>query len=316
MSIAVAPGSGGTSGSSAVVGLAHGLSHFFQLSLPPLFPLLRDELGVGYAALGAVMSLFYIVSGIGQTTAGFLVDRFGARPILLGGIALFATAIASASLATSYWMLLPVAVAAGLGNSVFHPADFAIFNASVSPARLGRAYSMHSIFGNVGWAAAPLVVVGLSAAVGWRAALVTVGGLGLLAALALGTQASLMVDHRVRGAARRPTEPTSLADDVRVLLQAPILMAFAYFALIATALIGMQTFSVSAMVAVHEAPLGVATGALTGFLLGGRPASWPAGFSPTAPAGMTWWRRGACWAPRSSPWSWRRARPRWSCSCP
>jgi FSR family fosmidomycin resistance protein-like MFS transporter len=269
VSIAVAPALRRDVQVISLVGLAHGLSHFFQLSLPPLFPLLRDELGVGYAALGAVMSLFYIVSAIGQTSAGFLVDRFGARPILLGGIALFGASIAGAALATSYWMLLPVAVAAGLGNSVFHPADFAIFNASVSPARLGRAYSVHSICGNVGWAAAPVVVVGLSAGLGWRGALVVVGSLGLVAALALGTQSSLVVDHRMRSAARRGPASAGLAADVRVLTQTPILMAFAYFALVATALIGMQTFSVSAMVAIHDAPLGLATGALTGFLLGG-----------------------------------------------
>ena len=49
----------------------------------------------------------------------------------------------------------------------------------------------------------------------------------------------------------------------------PILVAFAYFALLATSVIGLQTFSVSAMVKIYEAPLAFATGALTAFLLGG-----------------------------------------------
>jgi len=253
----------------SLVAVAHAFSHFFQLALPPLFPLLRAEFGVGYVALGAVMSLFYAVSAIGQTTAGFLVDRFGARPILLGGLALFAASIGSASLAPTYWWLLLIAVPAGLGNCVFHPADFAIFNAGVTPGRLGRAFSVHSLYGNLGWTAAPVVVVGLSAIVGWRGALAAVAALGLLVAAVLSRQRALAVDHRPRAAGRKVAGPGSLADDLRILFQGPILMAFAYFVLIATALIGMQTFSVSAMMAAHEAPLAIATGALTGFLLGG-----------------------------------------------
>src|SRR5512145_698454 len=75
---------------TSLVGLAHGLSHFFQLVLPPLFPIVKDEFGVSYAALGAVMAVFYSVSGIAQTAAGFLVDRLGARVILLAGMVLVA----------------------------------------------------------------------------------------------------------------------------------------------------------------------------------------------------------------------------------
>lgn len=111
-----------------LIGSGHCVSHFLQLTLPPLFPLLKDELGVSYVALGLVMSVFFGSSGIGQTISGFLVDRVGARRVLAGGMLLFGGAIASAGLVTSYWVLLPVAALAGLGNSVFHPSDYAVFN--------------------------------------------------------------------------------------------------------------------------------------------------------------------------------------------
>jgi len=250
-----------------LVGGAHFVSHFFQLTLPPLFPLLRDDFEVTYVQLGLVMSLFYAASGIGQTVSGFLVDHWGARRVLPGGMALLGGAMALAGLAPSYWALVPAALLGGLGNSVFHPADYSIFNASVSPLRLGRAYGVHSICGNLGWAVAPAVVVGLSSTIGWRLALVTVGVLGIGAAVALSTQSGALDDRR-EPAGIRGVPSSGWTASVRLLMATPILVAFAYFALLATSLIGIQTFSVSAMVAIYDAPLSLATGGLTAFLLG------------------------------------------------
>src|SRR5690606_3310812 len=48
-----------------LVATAHGVSHFFQLLLAPLFPWIRAELGLSYAELGALMAIFFIVSGVG-----------------------------------------------------------------------------------------------------------------------------------------------------------------------------------------------------------------------------------------------------------
>jgi MFS family permease len=210
------------------------------------------------------MSLFYAASGVGQTLSGFLVDRVGALRVLLGGMALLSGAIAVAGIAPSYWMLLPVALLAGLGNSVFHPADYSILNASVDPRRIGRGYSVHAISGNLGYAVAPVAVVALTAHFGWRVALVAVGLAGLVVAVVLAAQrdafGALGPAPRARG---------GVAADVRMLLTAPILAAFAYFALIAAAVIGVQIFGVTALMRVYETPLAQATAALTAFLVGG-----------------------------------------------
>src|SRR5688500_13096579 len=122
-----------------LVGFGHFVSHFFQLALPPLFPILRDELGVSYTALGLLMSVFYAASSIGQTAAGFLVDRLGATRVLLAGMGTLAAAVGLAGVSPSYGFLVPLAALAGLGNAVFHPADYAILNGSVSATRVGRA---------------------------------------------------------------------------------------------------------------------------------------------------------------------------------
>ena len=247
-----------------LIGAAHFFSHFFQLSLPPLFPLLKSSFGVSYLALGVTMSVFYAGSGVGQTLSGFLVDRAGALRVLLGGMALLSAAIALAGLVPTYWMLLPVALLAGLGNSVFHPADYSILNLSVDPRRIGRGYSVHSISGNLGYAVAPTVVVSLAAWLGWRIALVSVGIVGVAVVLGLATQ---------RGAFGAlgpvPRAHGGVIGDVSMLLAAPILAAFAYFALVATAVIGVQIFGVATLTRVYDATLAQATAALTAFMLGG-----------------------------------------------
>jgi FSR family fosmidomycin resistance protein-like MFS transporter len=249
------------------VGLGHFMSHFLQLVLPPIFPLLRERFGVNYVALGFVLSVFFAASGIGQASSGFLVDRFGARRLLQGGFALYAAGIALMGTSGSYAMLVLFALVAGLGNSVFHPADYAIFNSTVHARRLGRAYSIHSVLGSLGWAAAPPTMLALTALFGWRGALIAVGGLALLIGLVVMGQTRGLPDHR--GAAARAAPPrTSVLADLRVLLGAPVLFAFSYFLLLAAAWVGLQTFGVPVIAAIYEAPLSTAATAVTGWLLG------------------------------------------------
>jgi len=57
-----------------LIGFAHAGSHFFQLILPPLFPWLMREFDLSFTEVGAVMTLFFVISGFGQALAGFAVD--------------------------------------------------------------------------------------------------------------------------------------------------------------------------------------------------------------------------------------------------
>src|SRR5512132_3708555 len=96
-----------------LVGLAHGASHFFQLVLPPLFPLLKAEFNVSYAELGGMMMVYYVISGVFQTLAGFAVDRFGARRVLLFGIAMISVPTLLMAVAPGIWTLGLCVVLAG-----------------------------------------------------------------------------------------------------------------------------------------------------------------------------------------------------------
>jgi MFS transporter, FSR family, fosmidomycin resistance protein len=186
-----------------VVSLAHGVSHFLQLALPPLFPLLRTEFDVSWTLLGFVAGVFYVASGIVQFGAGFVVDRLGARPVLLAGMALLACGTLAAALAPNPWWLFPCAALMGAGNGVFHPSDFAILNANVSARRLGHAYSTHGVGGNLGYALAPIVSFGIGAAFGWRVALAGMGLVGLIVLGVLASQRRILTSHRAPDAHRR-----------------------------------------------------------------------------------------------------------------
>src|SRR5689334_1356188 len=88
----------------ALVGSAHFASHLLQLVLPPLFPILHLFFGVSFLELGFVVTLFYVTSGLGQATAGVLVDRFGAHRLLVCGLATQASAIIAMGFVNDYAM--------------------------------------------------------------------------------------------------------------------------------------------------------------------------------------------------------------------
>jgi FSR family fosmidomycin resistance protein-like MFS transporter len=252
----------------SLVGIAHGLSHFFQLCIPPLFPLIKEEFGVSYAALGAVLAVFYAVSGVMQTAAGFLVDRCGARVILLAGLALASIGTLLAGMAPSFGWLFATAVVAGLGNSVFHPADLALLNGKVNPKRLGHAFSVHGIVGNIGWVLAPIFTLPIAQAYGWRYALMAAGAMGLVFFGALATQRVLGGERRFPRAAGTHARG-GLRADLALLASPPILMCFFFFFLYAMTLVGFQTFSTAALSELYGITLTAATSALTAFLVGG-----------------------------------------------
>jgi MFS family permease len=253
----------------ALVATAHGCSHFYQLVLPPLFPFITASLGIGFEEAGLLMACFYAASGLAQTPSGFLVDRFGARRVLLSGLGLGATSVTLMSLMPSFWAAIPLVVLAGFGNSVFHPADYSILSQTVSKSRMARAYGVHTLSGNIGWAAAPVTVLSLASVVGWRGALAVTGTSGLAIVLFLTTQSGVLASGRLpRSAAATSSKPLS-ASTLALLASPPILLCFAYFVLLSVSLTGNQTFMPAALNQLYGTSLGTAGAALSAYLLAG-----------------------------------------------
>ena len=253
-----------------LVGSAHAASHFFHLTLPPLFPLLKSEFGVSYSALALLTTLFYGVSGIAQTIAGFLVDRFGARRVLLSGLSLLCCSVIGYGLVSEFWMLLLFSVYAGLGNSVIHQADLSILTSKITPQRLGKAYGVHALSGNIGWAAAPVFVATIAHFSDWRIAVISAGLLGLLVTgffVVYGKDLRDSENSLISNSTETTQRRGGLYTNIRLLFSPTILSCFFFFALLAAALIGVQSFGVSAIRDLYNIDLQNATVGLTAFLL-------------------------------------------------
>lgn len=237
-----------------LVGIAHGISHFSQLLLPPLFPWLKDAFGVSYTELGALLTVFFVVSCIVQAWSGFWVDRYGPRPILFAGLGLIGLAALGFAASTSYWMLAGFAVIAGVGNGVFHPVDYTLLNRKVAKARLGHAYSVHGITGSLGWALAPALLVPIAIASSWRVALVCAAGLAFAVLLLLVLRKDDLALEPTAPAAA-PAPGTVVEGNFDFLRIPAVWMCFGFFFFYAGALSIVQTFGPGAAAQLHAVPV-------------------------------------------------------------
>src|SRR5215831_14820516 len=222
-----------------LLGSGHFLSHFYQLCLPPLFIAWQQAFDVSFAELGVVMAVMSATAAVMQTPMGFLVDRYGARPFLVGGTLLMTLSMAAMGFTTAYWQLVFLALLSGVGNSVFHPADYAILSGSIDPARLGRSFAFHTFSGNIGFAAAPPATAALMLLLGWRGALIFVGLLGLPVAVMIVWQSRILIDQ-----ARRSSSQTA-EHGAGLLLSRSVLMFFAFFMVSSMAGAGIQSWLIT-----------------------------------------------------------------------
>lgn len=248
----------------ALVGLAHGTSHFSHLLLAPLFPVFIRDFGLSYSDVGLLMTIFFIISGTGQALSGFVVDRIGARPVLFAAIGCFLLASLAASQATGYGGLVLVSVLAGLGNAPFHPADFTILNQRVSPARLGHAFSAHGLSGNLGWALAPAFLVGISALGDWRNAYHAAAVL-YLAVLAL----LYWQREKLKTTVHAPLANAPQGADLAFLKLPVVWWCFSFFLLSTMTLAVVQSFAPSILKAVHGVSVEAATLTISAYMLCG-----------------------------------------------
>lgn len=245
----------------ALIGTGHFLSHFYMLCLPPIFLLWRAEFDVSFAMLGASLALMSGTTALLQTPVGFLVDKHGARRFLVGGTLLMALSISAMAFVQDFRLILVLAVLSGIGNSVIHPADYAILAGSIRKEFVGRAFALHTFTGNLGFALAPPVIALLLLVMDWRGALLLVGLLGVPVVGLILWQSRILSDQPKARAAKKE-------GGVRLLTSKPILAFFAFFLLSAMAGSGMTAFLITVLGKLWGTPIAVASLALTGYMAG------------------------------------------------
>lgn len=252
---------------------AHFVSHYYMMILAPLFAFVRMDYGVSYTDLGLALTAFNLVSAVLQTPTGFLVDRIGARAVLMVGVALGAAAFAVAGLVNSFVVFVAMFAVAGIGNTVYHPADYSLLSDHGSPARISQIFSYHTFAGILGGAVAPATLLVMHSYFGWRGAFVGAAILGFAVLALLIAERSAMpserseAKHRSQRTAGNAAD-TSTGDDHgwRLLLSAPILLNLGFFILLSL-MGGLYSFFVVALAALYETPATIANVALSALLL-------------------------------------------------
>jgi MFS transporter, FSR family, fosmidomycin resistance protein len=252
-----------------LISAGHFFSHFVMLALPPLFLFVKPELNVSYAALGGIVSAFAATTAIGQIPAGVLVDRYGARLILLAGMGITSVCLLLAGFSTGYWDLLLLFAIAGIGNSVFHPADFSILAARLDDSVFGRAVSIHSFMGYLGWAGASLVMLPLAHLTDWRTAILIVGIVGVIITVVMLWRSGYLDDGKTiadtTSGAKSPR--LSMRDNMAVMFTLPLVMMSLFYMLTAMATAGIMSFSIVANVTLYGVEKDFAAGILTAHLV-------------------------------------------------
>ncbi|MGE8640243.1 MAG: MFS transporter [Achromobacter sp.] len=260
-----------------LIGVAHAASHFFQLVLPLLNVSLANAFGLDFARVGALVATFYVVSGIGQASSGFVVDRIGARPVLWFGLTCFVLSGLLIGSANGYAMLMAAAVVGGIGNSVFHPADYSIINHRITASRLGHAFSAHGLTGNLGWALTPVFMTTIILLADWRVAAYSAAGLVAVVLLLtvlgrdlLGGPTGLETDAQGDAKAVKPAAKPQegVLATLATLLSKPALWgAFLFFACTSVALSSVQNYTIPLLDQLYGLSEVLASSALSGYMV-------------------------------------------------
>jgi len=246
----------------AGVCFAHLVSHYYMLMLAPLFAFIRADFGVTYTELSLALTTFNVVSAVSQTPVGFFIDRTGARINLIGGLLLGSAAIAIAGAVESFWVFIAMFAVLGLANTVYHPADYTLLSERVSPRRMTQVFSFHTCSGMIGSAIAPVSLLFMQSAVGWRGAFLCSALLGVVAALVLAVQGEPPVVHPAHPSKPRGEEPASW----QLLLSPPILLNLLFFVVLSMVGGGLNQYLVVGLGALYGTPPALANTALTGLL--------------------------------------------------
>jgi len=244
------------------VSAAHLVSHIYWIAFVPILPDLRELLGVSYTDLASAITLMNLISALTQAPIGFLCDRIGPRVLLVSGLCLGGLSFLAIGVWPSYPILIGAAIAIGLANAVYHPADYSILAAEMSESRMGRAFSIHAFMGYLGFAVAPPLMLAASHFGGARLALALCGAIGPLVALPF-----LFDGGAARGrGARSKTASGAPRASALSLLTPPVVLLTVMYTTLSLGTGVLQTFMIVALGDLFHMPRDIADWSLTLFM--------------------------------------------------
>lgn len=165
--------------------------------LVPAMPAAARELGVGNGTIQLAITLYLVGLATGQLIYGTLSDRFGRRPVLIAGVALYVAMGMLGALAPGIAVLLLARVGQSLGGCAGLVLGRAIIRDVAPPREAAARLAMVNLAMSVSPALAPLVGGYLTVWFSWRLVLVVLAALG-----AVGLAATVLLlpeTHRDRG---------------------------------------------------------------------------------------------------------------------
>jgi FSR family fosmidomycin resistance protein-like MFS transporter len=247
-----------------LIGFAHMLSHLYMLAFAPLAASIISDMQISAIEYGAALTAFAVVTGIFQTPMGLLVERIGGRPVLVFGLFVNSAAFCLiAWVSNDYLTFILFMALAGVGNSVFHPADYSLISATVDEKRIGKAFSVHTFVGHVGFIVGPILAAGLEPFIGWRGSIATIGIVGVSMSIVLILFGSVISD----GNTIKKSGP--IGESLRELFSSrPVALFFLFYMLSSMANFGMVQFSVLAFQPLYGIEHVIAVAALTAYQIG------------------------------------------------
>jgi DHA1 family bicyclomycin/chloramphenicol resistance-like MFS transporter len=187
----------------------------------PALPRAARELGASAGAMQGTVSVYILGLAVGQLAYGPLSDRYGRRPLLVAGLALYTAAGLVAALAPGVRTLLAARLVQALGGCAGLALGRAMVRDTAAPADAARRLALLNLMVTLGPGLAPLIGGTLSETFGWRSIFVALGALG---AANIWLTLSRLPET---GKRRAGVSAASLARDYGRLLRSPAFLGYA-----------------------------------------------------------------------------------------
>ncbi|MBI1903882.1 MAG: MFS transporter [Planctomycetia bacterium] len=196
-----------------IVSCAHALVHVYELAFPSVEQLIAREFhldaAAGKQAMGQLGMTWRLPFGLGALFVGWLVDRFGAKWMLVTYLAGCAATAVLAWHAPSLAILFGTMFLMGSFASIYHPAGLALISHAAPPHRRTAALGYHGILGSLGIAGAPFLATAVLGTLNWREYYLVLAVPGMVLAAVM----ALKLTDRHGGAATRTTASTETKAD-------------------------------------------------------------------------------------------------------